>query len=79
MADHPNKHLRDALEYAEEHGWTIRNLTRVRMPGVLSSVPLVIERVGWPCTLHREIQKNTPETFDAPWTGALARNRRTCV
>jgi hypothetical protein len=24
VADHPNKHIRDALDYAEEHGWTIR-------------------------------------------------------
>src|SRR2546423_302152 len=24
VADHPNKHIRDALEYAEEHGWTMR-------------------------------------------------------
>ena len=24
VADHPNRHIREALKYAEEQGWTIR-------------------------------------------------------
>jgi hypothetical protein len=24
VAKHPNKHIREALKYAEDHGWTIR-------------------------------------------------------
>ena len=24
MPDHPNRHIREALKYAEEQGWTIR-------------------------------------------------------
>ena len=24
MADHPNKHIREALKYAEQRGWAIR-------------------------------------------------------
>ena len=24
MADHPNKHIRAAIEYAEDDGWTLR-------------------------------------------------------
>ncbi len=24
VADHPNKHIREALKYAEQKGWTIR-------------------------------------------------------
>jgi len=24
MNDHPNKHIRDVVDYALEHGWTLR-------------------------------------------------------
>ncbi len=77
MADHPNKHIRDALEYAEEHGWTIRKSgPRAHAWGVIFCS--FGHRVCWMAVYSTP---RNPEimhgTFGTPWTGALVRNRRT--
>jgi transposase-like protein len=32
VVDHPNRYIREALQHAEEHGWSIRNQLRRRCP-----------------------------------------------
>ena len=76
MADHPNRHIREALRYAEEQGWTIRKSgPRAHAWGVIFC------SLGHPeCWMAiystHGIRKSTHAIFDAQWTGALVHNRR---
>jgi hypothetical protein len=76
VANHPNRYIREVLQYAEEQGWTIRKSgPRAHAWGVIFC--FFGHRECWmPFTLPRGIRKGTRETFDARWTGALVHNRR---
>ena len=66
MADHPNRHIREALKYAAEQGWTIRKSSgRAHAWGVVYC-HLVTGSVGCRFIRPLEIQKATRGIFDEP-------------
>ena len=76
VADHPNRHIREALKYADEQGWTIRK------SGPRAHAWDVIfcsfgYRACWMAIYSTpRTRKSTRATFDALWTGAPVHNRR---
>lgn len=69
MNDHPNKHIREALDYALEHGWRLRKGARGRTFGGCCFVLTqpATDAVGRFFPL-REFPKTMPARFVAWWT-----------
>ena len=72
MAHHPNKHIRAAVEYAEQRGWTLRKAgARAHVWGRLYCPNKVVRVAREQFTLPQEVQKITQRTFVEPWTVVL--------
>jgi hypothetical protein len=66
VVSHPNRHIRDALKYAEEQGWTIRKSgPRAHAWGMIYC-GFGLGNAGWRFTRHHGIPKGMREIFNAP-------------
>jgi hypothetical protein len=75
LANQTNKHIREAIEYAESRGWTVSKQDRVRIFGGLYYVCITNATVAeYESCLHLVILKSMRETYVA--LSIAARTRR---
>ena len=70
VADHPNKHIREAVQYALSSGWTLRKAgPRAHTWGVSIVHKATGQAASEPSTRHRDIQKTMRTISGEPSIG----------